>query len=104
MLLSSPEHLSLLTKRFNRNTKVKFFTKYADGVTPFRSIANETSKPNAYSHLEGLDPEKTCHIAEAADLCLMLTEGLGESSGVHKQLGDVSGASWTEASPAVLIL
>lgn len=79
------------------NTKVKFFTKYADGVTPFRSIANETSKPNAYSHLEGLDPEKTCHIAEAADLCLMLTEGLGESSGVHKQLGDVSGASWTES-------
>lgn len=84
----------LLTHHVGRNTKVKFFTKYAEGVEAFRSIAAETPKPNAMSHLLSLDQEKTCHIAQAADLCLMLTEGLDESRQVSKQRGQVTDASW----------
>jgi alpha-1,3/alpha-1,6-mannosyltransferase len=71
---------------------------YADGVSPFRDIAKETPGPNAYSHLQSLDQEKTCQIAEAADLCNMLTKGLDESKGVHKHLGNVEGASWSDVS------
>ncbi|KAG9229935.1 hypothetical protein BJ875DRAFT_386255 [Amylocarpus encephaloides] len=78
------------------NTKVKRFMMYADGVEPFKNVAEETARPNAYSQLQGLDQENTCHIAEVADLCIMLTEGLGKSKGVHKHSGNVSGASWSE--------
>ncbi|CZT45920.1 uncharacterized protein RSE6_06277 [Rhynchosporium secalis] len=80
------------------NTKVKRFVTYAEGVTPFLDIAKETRTPNAYTHLKSLDQEDTCHIAQAADLCLMLTEGLNESKGVHKQLGNVSDASWSDST------
>jgi alpha-1,3/alpha-1,6-mannosyltransferase len=77
------------------NTKVKRFVMYAEGVSPFREIAEETPTPNAYSHLKGLEQENTCHIAEAADLCIMLTKGLDESRGVDKQLGSISSAQWS---------
>ncbi|CAL3962545.1 unnamed protein product [Diplocarpon coronariae] len=78
------------------NTKVKRFISYAEGVSPFVEVAKETPAPNAYTHLKDLDQENTCHIAQAADLCLMLTKGLDESRGVYKQLGDVSSASWSD--------
>jgi alpha-1,3/alpha-1,6-mannosyltransferase len=71
---------------------------YAEGVSPFRDIAKETPTPNAYTHLKGLNQETTCHIAEAADLCIMLTKGLDQSRGVYKQAGQVSDASWSEVS------
>lgn len=70
---------------------------YADGVTCFRDIAQETT-PNAYSHLKGLDQENTCHIAQAADLCIMLTKGLDGSRDVYKQTGNVFAASWSDVS------
>jgi alpha-1,3/alpha-1,6-mannosyltransferase len=69
---------------------------YAEGVSPFREIAKETPTPNAYSHLKGLNQEDTCHIAEAADLCIMLTKGLDTSKGVDKQIGSVSSAQWSD--------
>ncbi len=47
------------------------------------------------SHLLSLDPEKTCHIAQAADLCLMLIKGLDESKGVFKHQGRVTDARWS---------
>lgn len=50
------------------------------------------------SHLLSLDQEKTCHIAEAADLCLMLTEGLDETKGVFKHQGRVTDAAWSNVS------
>jgi alpha-1,3/alpha-1,6-mannosyltransferase len=77
---------------------VKRFISYAEGVSPFRDIARETPTPNAYSHLKGLNQEATCHIAEAAELCIMLTKGLDQSKGVFKQPGKVSEASWSEVS------
>jgi alpha-1,3/alpha-1,6-mannosyltransferase len=69
---------------------------YAEGVPAFKQIAEETEAPNAISHLKSLDQENTCQIAEAADLCLMLTGGLNEEKGVFKELGHVSKASWSE--------
>ena len=71
---------------------------YAEGVTPFRQIAEETPIPNAYSHLKDLEQEDTCHIAQAADLCIMFTKGLDATKGVHKQIGSVSSAQWSDVS------
>ncbi|RAL67018.1 hypothetical protein DID88_007798 [Monilinia fructigena] len=58
------------------NTKVKFFTMFADALESFRQITGDAATPNAYSHLKELDQEKTCHIAEAADLGIMTAQGI----------------------------
>lgn len=71
---------------------------YAEGVEPFLTIAEEAEKPNAFTHLKELDQEDTCHIAQAADLCIMLTKGLDESKSVDKKLGSVASARWTDVS------
>lgn len=71
---------------------------YAEGVSPFREVHKETKAPNAYTFLQNLDQSKTCHIAQAADLVIMLTKGLDESKGVFKLLGNASSAIWTEVS------
>lgn len=67
---------------------------YAEGVKPFRNLIEEAEKPNAYTHLKSLDQEDTCHIAQAADLCIMFTKALDEQKGVYKQIGSVESASW----------
>lgn len=71
---------------------------YAEGVEPFRKIAEDTPKPNAFNHLKELNQEDTCHIAQAADLCIMLTKGLDGSKGVDKQFGSVASAIWSDVS------
>lgn len=50
------------------------------------------------SHLLSLPQEETCHIAQAADLCLMLTKGLDEAKGASKQQGTVTDASYSNVS------
>ncbi|KAK7746034.1 hypothetical protein SLS53_002756 [Cytospora paraplurivora] len=85
------------------NTKVKFFTQYADGVEALRTVSRETPEPNAMSHLLSLDQEKTCHIAQAADLCLMLTKGLDEGKSVFKHRGTVTDAAWSNSTWTVSI-
>ena len=69
---------------------------YAESVSPFREIVEETPTPNAYSYLKGLVQENTCHIAAPADLCIMLTKGLDESRGVDKQFGSLSHAQLSD--------
>ena len=71
---------------------------YAEGVAPFREVEKEAKAPNAYTFLQNLDQDKTCHIAQAADLVIMLTKGLNESKGVFKMLGNAKHATWTEVS------
>lgn len=71
---------------------------YAEGVQPFRDLIEQAPKPNAYTHLKSLDQEDTCHIAQAADLCIMFTKALDEKKGVHKQVGSVESASWSDVS------
>ncbi|TQS33761.1 hypothetical protein Golomagni_05882 [Golovinomyces magnicellulatus] len=80
------------------NTRVKLFVAFADALSTFRDVVKESQRPNAYTTLQDLSQEATCHIAEAADLCLMLTKGLDWSRGVHKKLGTVSSASWSDKS------
>ncbi len=69
---------------------------YAEGLSAFRTIATSSPEPNAISHLKRLDQDKTCHIAEAADMCLMLTKGLAKFDGVTPQTGSAADASWSE--------
>jgi hypothetical protein len=71
---------------------------YAEGVSPFREVEKEAKAPNAYTFMKSLDQDKTCHIAQAADLVIMLTEGMNESKGVYKQQGKANSADWTEVS------
>jgi alpha-1,3/alpha-1,6-mannosyltransferase len=78
------------------NTRVKRFVSYAEAVSTFQDIIKETPKPNTYTNLKALNQEETTTIALAADLCIMLTKGLTKSRGVDKQLGRVSGASWSD--------
>ena len=70
-------------------------------MLPFQDIIEETEKPNAYTKLQEMDREKTCMIAQAADLCRMMTEGLDERKGVEKQLGRMEKASWNEVCLSV---
>ncbi|KAH8601433.1 pyridine nucleotide-disulfide oxidoreductase-domain-containing protein [Bisporella sp. PMI_857] len=83
-------------RRVPSNTKVKRFVSYADATKAFRDITSDAKKPNAYSTLLDLNQEDTCTIAEAADLIIMLTEGLNESKGVIKQQGVVGNAVRSE--------
>lgn len=88
---------------WNSNTKVNRFMAYAEGVSPFREVAKEAKAPNAYTTLQDMDQDKTCHIAQAADLVIMLTKGLDESKGVFKLHSTASSATWTEVSyPSLL--
>jgi hypothetical protein len=68
---------------------------YAEGVSSLRDIVKNSPKPNVYTHLQSVDPENTCSIAHAADLCLLLTKGLDESKGVYQFIGNVESASWS---------
>lgn len=89
----------VMTDDTDSNTKVKRFVGYAEGVKPFLDIAKETPAPNAYTHLKEMDQEKTCEIAQAANLCLMLSKGLDESKGVYKQAGNVQNIKLTVSFP-----
>ncbi|RKF55997.1 hypothetical protein OnM2_085032 [Erysiphe neolycopersici] len=80
------------------NTKVKLFVAFCDALSSFRKVEENTPRPNAYTHLQALRQDGTCHIAEAADLCLMLTQGLNQTFGVYKRLGTVSSASQSDNS------
>lgn len=80
------------------NTKVKRFIMYADGVAPFREVAESTAAPNAYTKLKEMDQDETCQIADAADLCLMLADGLSKRSDVERVTGSAKSASWSLVS------
>lgn len=80
------------------NTKVKRFVMYAEALESFKKVIEQTEKPNAYTVLKDLDQEKTCHIAEAADLCIMLTKGFDRSHGVYSRRGKVLSAELTPVS------
>lgn len=80
------------------NTKVKRFMMYADGVAPFREVAEGTKAPNPYTKLRDLDQEDTCQIAEAADLCVMLADGLAKQGDVERVTGSATSAEWSDVS------
>ena len=90
------------------NTKVSLFINYATAVAPFRKIVSGTpsrsrweepsesdgvavsnEKPDKLQALRDMDPEKGCKLSHAADMILMLTEGLKRTPGVITQQGRV---------------
>lgn len=58
------------------NTKVNLFLQFADVIEPFRQIVSAATRPNAITALQDLPQEKGCELGKAADMCLMLTQGL----------------------------
>lgn len=62
-------------------------------MAPFRKIIDETPSPHAIDYLRKLDQDQGCHLAHAADMLLMLTEGLKRTPGVEIRRGRVTSAS-----------
>jgi hypothetical protein len=99
--------INRLYREVPSNTKVKLFVEFGTDVAPFRKIVkgtpsrsrwdepsasdstSESGKEDKLQQLRDLDPEKGCQLSHAADLCLMLTEGLKNTSGVVAQEGRV---------------
>lgn len=77
---------------------MSLFVAFAEAVAPLRSITEEIPRPNAFSHLQKLDQKKGCDISNAADLCLMLTDGLNESRGVYKMTGELTEATLSKVT------
>ncbi|QSZ36307.1 hypothetical protein DSL72_007433 [Monilinia vaccinii-corymbosi] len=77
------------------NTKVKFFTMFADALEPFRQVTGKIPPPNPYSHLKQLDQERTCKIKAAVNLGIMLAQGFGDDEGVLKLSCRMHSASWS---------
>ena len=83
------------------NTKVSLFLSFAQAVEPFRRIIEQTPGPNAISAMEGMDQSKGCPLEYAADMCLMLTDGLFKSEDVERVVGRVISADWSDSVSAV---
>lgn len=82
------------------NTKVSMFTEYGKALEPFRKIVDQEKGTNAFSTLEALPQDKGCSIAHAADLVLMLSNGVRQMPGLDTTKGRVSGGNFDETSQA----
>ncbi|OQO03085.1 hypothetical protein B0A48_11340 [Cryoendolithus antarcticus] len=98
------------------NTKVGLFVDFATALAPFRRIVSSTpsrsrwdepsesdgvavnDKPDKLQDLRSLDQGKGCDLSHAADMCLILTEGLRRTPGVVAQPGQVEGAVLDEST------
>ncbi|KAI1185593.1 hypothetical protein F5B17DRAFT_27899 [Nemania serpens] len=58
------------------NTKVGLFVQFAHDVSPFEAIVKTAPKPNALTALQELPQDQGCRLSYAADMCVMLTDGL----------------------------
>ena len=98
------------------NTKVALFIDFATAVAPFRKIVSNTpsrsrweepsesdgvsvsGKPDKLQALRNLEQAKGCQLSHAADMLLMLTEGLAKTPGVIAQKARVSDATLDEGT------
>lgn len=98
------------------NTKVALFVEYATAVAPFRKIVSNTpsrsrweepsesdgvavnGKTDKLQALRSLEQNKSCQLSHAADMLLMLTEGLSKTPGVIPQKSQVTDATLDESS------
>lgn len=76
------------------NTAVKLFIQWAEAVSPLRNIVEKTPQPNAVTALRELPQDKGCELSKAADLCLMLTDGLAKENDVQQHMGKVTQATF----------
>ncbi|KAI0102382.1 hypothetical protein GGR51DRAFT_288782 [Nemania sp. FL0031] len=74
------------------NTKVNLFVQFAHEVSAFKAIVEATPKPNALTTLLELPQDQGCTLSYAADMCLMLTEGLAIHPQVKPHRGTVTSA------------
>ncbi|KAI1112726.1 hypothetical protein F5Y14DRAFT_247579 [Nemania sp. NC0429] len=74
------------------NTKVGLFVQWARDVSPFKAIVDAALKPNALTVLQGLPQDQGCRLSYAADMCLMLTEGLTRHPQVQPRQSKVTSA------------
>ncbi|KAI1323472.1 hypothetical protein F5Y16DRAFT_383634 [Xylariaceae sp. FL0255] len=80
------------------NTKVNLFVQFANAVAPFKHVVDTTSTPNAVTVLEGLPQDQGCRLSHAADMCLMLTEGLAKHPNLQQRQTEVASATLDEQS------
>ncbi|KAI0200552.1 hypothetical protein F4808DRAFT_154615 [Astrocystis sublimbata] len=78
------------------NTKVNLFVQFAHELSPFKAIVEATPKPNALTALQELPQDQGCRLSYAADMCLMLTEGLAVHPQVQSHRGKVTKATLDE--------
>ncbi|EXJ80876.1 hypothetical protein A1O3_07163 [Capronia epimyces CBS 606.96] len=81
------------------NTKVSLFLAYINALAPFREIVQSTPAPNAVTTLESLDATAGCRLHYAADMLVMLSEGLKRHPNVHTLVGTAVAANlYSEAA------
>lgn len=98
------------------NTKAALFIDFATAVAPFRKIVSGTpsrsrwdepsasdgitvsGKPDKLQRLRELDQTKGCELSYAADMIVMLTEGLKRTPGIITQQGKVGEAILDETT------
>jgi hypothetical protein len=90
------------TDHANRNTKVKLFVDFAEALGPFQKILKETPSPHAVDYLRSIPQDTGCDLGYAADMCLMLTDGLKKAPGVEARQGRVTNATLSETSDWVV--
>jgi len=76
------------------------FVDFAQAVEPLKQIVHETPSPNAIDTLRSLTPDKGCELSYAADMLLMLTDGLKKHPSVQPFQGRIDaatqhGSNWT---------
>ncbi|RMZ91144.1 hypothetical protein DV736_g1618, partial [Chaetothyriales sp. CBS 134916] len=78
------------------NTKVSLFLDFAQAVKPFRDVIDTIPSPNPVTYLQQLDQNQHCPIANAADMCRTLTDGLIKRNDVTTVVGNVNAANWAD--------
>ncbi len=78
------------------NTKVGLFVQFAHDVSPFTAIVEASPRPNALTALQELPQDQGCRLSYAADMCLMLTQGLVAHPQVQSYHGNVTSATLDE--------
>ncbi|KAH6877068.1 pyridine nucleotide-disulfide oxidoreductase-domain-containing protein [Thelonectria olida] len=77
------------------NTKVDLFLDFATAVAPFRQILDSAKGPDAVTALRSLPRNEGCELGYAADLCLMLTDGVARRfDNVQQHHGRVTAATF----------
>lgn len=75
------------------NTTVDLFLQFAQSLAPFRNVMESAQHPNAITTLQNLVRDKGCDLGYAADMCLMLTQGLAKHyQDAHQHTGKVTAA------------
>lgn len=77
---------------------MKLFIDFAEAVGPFRKILDETPSPHAVDALRAMKQDQGCDLGYAADMCMMLTQGLMKTPGVEVRQGKVTQATLDESN------